>query len=96
MKFDLEAYEKVFPAQQPQITTDSAVDGYTPTADEANGKPDEVEKAVEDVEKPAQGVNLPANGENPPKMDEFTNGGINVHDEVKTPISGEIQPTEGN
>ena len=39
MQFDYEAYEKVFP----DITTDtaaaidSAVDGYTPTAEEASG-----------------------------------------------------------
>ena len=39
MQFDYEAYEKVFPG----VTTDqaaaidSAVDGYTPTADEASG-----------------------------------------------------------
>ena len=49
MRFDLDAYGKVFPAQQPKVTTDSAVDGYNPTADEANGKAQtKVESAVED------------------------------------------------
>lgn len=39
MQFDYEAYEKVFPGVTPDqaAAIDSAVDGYTPTADEASG-----------------------------------------------------------
>ena len=34
MTFDYDAYEKVFPKTDPAPVIDSAVDGYTPTADE--------------------------------------------------------------
>ena len=39
MQFDYNAYEKVFPdmTTDPAAAIDSAVDGYTPTADEASG-----------------------------------------------------------
>lgn len=39
MQFDYEAYEKVFPGVNTDqaAAIDSAVDGYTPTADEASG-----------------------------------------------------------
>lgn len=39
MQFDYEAYEKVFPGVNTDTAAaiDSAVDGYTPTADEASG-----------------------------------------------------------
>lgn len=56
MRFDFDAYEKVFPAEQPpQTPTDSAVDGYTPTDDEAKGKI-KVESAVEGEEPKKQPV----------------------------------------
>ncbi len=38
MTFDYDAYEKVFPKTDPAPVIDSAVDGYTPTADELAGK----------------------------------------------------------
>ena len=37
MKFNYEAYEKCFPKTAATPEIDSAVDGYTPTADEAKG-----------------------------------------------------------
>lgn len=37
MKFNYEAYEKCYPKTVATPEIDSAVDGYTPTADEAKG-----------------------------------------------------------
>lgn len=37
MKFNYDAYEKCFPKTAATPEIDSAVDGYTPTADEAKG-----------------------------------------------------------
>ena len=94
MKFDLNAYEKVFPAKQPTITTDSAVEGYNPTADEANGTAQtKVESAVEvDTTQPETGATIPANSAQPTKMDATPENGINVHEEGTTPLSGDLEP----
>lgn len=87
MTFDYSAYEKVFPAQQPQITTDSAVEGYTPTADEVNNKP-KVESAVE-VE---EAQNMPTDSAQPATVPTNTNNGINEPIGGKTPTEGENEP----
>ena len=94
MKFDLNAYEKVFPAKQPTITTDSAVEGYNPTADEANETAQtKVESAVEvDTTQPATGETIPANSAQPPKMDTNADNGIKAHEDGTTPLSGDLEP----
>ena len=91
MTFDYNAYEKVFPrVTQPEIVTDSAVDGYTPTADEANGK------AVSNDTKAIDGVqNVPENTAQPPKTDDNPVNGVNVQPMGKTATTGEINPLEG-
>ena len=97
MKFDLNAYEKVFPAKQPIVETDTAVDGYNPTADEANGKAQtKVESAVEiGASQPATGETIPANSAQPTKMDGNPVNGTNIHGEGKTPLSGDLDPNPG-
>lgn len=94
MKFDLNAYEKVFPAKQPTITTDSAVDGYNPTADEANGNAQtKVESAVEDgTSQPDKGTNPPADSAQPPKTGENADNGINNPSDGTTPPTGDLEP----
>ena len=89
MRFDYAAYEKVFPAQpQPQPQTDSAVDDYHPTDEEAKASGVKVESAVE-VEDTR---NKPQSNAQPAKMDENPNNGINDHEGGKTSAEGEIQP----
>lgn len=94
MRFDLDAYGKVFPAQQPKVTTDSAVEGYNPTADEANGKAQaKVESAVEDgTTQPDKGTNLPADSAQPPKTGENADNGINNPNDGTTPPTGDSEP----
>ena len=97
MKFDLNAYEKVFPAKQPTITTDSAVEGYNPTADEANGTAQtKVESAVEvDTTQPPAGATIPVNGAQPPKTGENTDNGINNPEDGTTPPTGKLDAVNG-
>ena len=84
MTFDYNAYEKVFPrVTQPEIVTDSAVDGYTPTADEANGK-----VASNDTKAIDGAQNVPENAAQPPKM-------VNVQQMGKTATTGDLDPLEG-
>lgn len=56
MKFNYDLYEKTFPKTEPAPEVDSAVDGYTPTAEEAKGvKPDlAAVKIASDPAEPAQ------------------------------------------
>ena len=44
MRFPYEAYEKVYPKTEPAPAIDSAVEGYTPTADD-KGKAADVKQA---------------------------------------------------
>ena len=91
MTFDYNAYEKVFPhVTQPEIATDSAVDGYNPTADEANGK-----AASNDAKAIDGAQNVPENTAQPPKMDANPINGANVQPMGKTATTGEISPLEG-
>lgn len=91
MTFDYNAYEKVFPhVTQPEIATDSAVDGYNPTADEANGK-----AASNDAKAIDGAQNVPENTAQPPKMDANPINGANVQPMGKTATTGEINPLEG-
>lgn len=73
MNFNYEAYGKVFPETMPQATTiESAVDGYTPTADESQEKkteelntvtaPAEPQKQPNTAAQPQQGTNNPPEG----------------------------------
>lgn len=88
MRFDFDAYEKVFPAEQPpQSTTDSAVEGYTPTADEAD-KPVKVESAVEVEATPKQ----PADSAQPTGSPTNTDNGIKEPNEGTTPAEGKLAP----
>ena len=97
MKFDLNAYEKVFPAQQPTTTTDSAVDGYNPTADEANGAAQTKDSAVDEgATQPNMGATTPSNGAQPPKTDENTYLGINNPVDGTTPPTGKLDPIAGD
>lgn len=88
MRFDFDAYEKVFPAEQPpQIPTDSAVEGYNPTEDEAN-KPVKVESAVEVEATPKQ----PTDSAQPTGSPTNADNGINEPKEGTTPTEGKIAP----
>lgn len=63
MKFNYDAYEKCFPKTAATPEIDSAVDGFTPTADEAKGDktPDAaVETANDDA---SNGLGAPAQPE---------------------------------
>lgn len=94
MRFDLNAYGKVFPAQPPKVTTDSAVEGYNPTADEANGTAQiKIESAVEDgTTQPDKGANLPTDSAQPPKTGENADNGINSPNDGTTPLTGDLEP----
>ena len=94
MIYKLDNGKNVNPAKQPTITTDSAVEGYNPTADEANGTAQtKVESAVEvDTTQPATGETIPANSAQPPKMDSNADNGIKVHEDGTTPLSGDLEP----
>ncbi len=88
MRFDFDAYEKVFPAEQPpQPTTDSAVDDYTPTADEVNN-PIKVESAVEVEATPKQ----PTDSAQPTGSPTNADKGINGLEGGTTPAEGKIAP----
>ncbi|MBO5981265.1 MAG: hypothetical protein J6Q24_02340 [Clostridia bacterium] len=88
MRFNFDAYEKVFPAEQPpQIPTDSAVDDYTPTAEEAKGKI-KVESAVE-VEEPKK---QPVDNAQPTGSPTNTNNGNSEPKEGTAPTEGKIEP----
>lgn len=86
MNFDYSAYEAVFPPKAPEIKTDSAVEGYNPTAEEAQ-TPTKVESAV-DVED----TNKPSDNAQPPKTVENADNGINDHETGKTSAEGENEP----
>lgn len=47
MRFNYDAYSKVFPKKEPEEKIDSAVEGYTPTADD-KGKETPPEKVAEE------------------------------------------------
>ena len=53
MRFPYEAYEKVFPKSEPAPAIDSAVEGYTPTADD-KGKEEAASVPASDEGAPAQ------------------------------------------
>lgn len=96
MTFDYEAYEKVFPAQPtPTATIDSAVEGYTPTADEASGKPNEADlNTVPAQTQPKNGANLPTqpaqpiNATTPPVQGKTDDMGANQPPQGTQPING--------
>lgn len=52
MRFNYDAYEKVFPKTDPEPEIDSAVEGYTPTAED-KGK-EAAEELASEVAEPAQ------------------------------------------
>ena len=58
MRFPYDAYEKVYPKTDPAPAIDSAVEGYTPTADD-KGKAAEVKTASEEGAAPAQAEEQP-------------------------------------
>ena len=70
MKFNYDAYEKVYPRKEAAPVIDSAVDGYTPTADEAAGKEGQPEKAVEEPAAADKKASAPAREENPAQLEE--------------------------
>ena len=86
MTFDYSAYEAVFPPKAPEIQTDSAVEGYNPTAEEAQ-TPDKVESAVDVGEQ-----NKPSDNAQPTKTVENADSGINDHETGKTSAEGENVP----
>lgn len=86
MTFDFSAYEAVFPPKAPEIQTDSAVEGYNPTAEEAQTSA-KVESAVDAGEQ-----NMPSNNAQPPKTVENADNGINDHETGKTSAEGENEP----
>lgn len=69
MRFDFEAYEKVFPKEEPKIEIESAVDTFKPTESEkAGGDPaGDTTKAIPDAEpenKPKEPELKPDNSDN--------------------------------
>ncbi len=89
MNFDYAAYEKVFTAPPTQtVTTDSAVEGYNPTADEANGKPNAADLETVAAAQPAEGANLPTQPAQPAQ-------GINANPMGTAANMGANQPAEG-
>ena len=85
MNFDYNAYERVFPAKPtPSITTDSAVDGYNPTASEANG----TGKTENDDLNAVSAQDQPTQPAQPTQ-------GTNIPLEGKTADMGENQPAQG-
>lgn len=88
MRFDFSAYEAVFPPVAPEINTDSAVEGYNPTAEEAQtATPGKVESAVEPEDK-----NTPSGNAQPPKTVENANNGVNDHEGGTTSAEGKNEP----
>ena len=92
MKFNYKAYAEVFPTAQPKPIIDSAVDGYTPTAEEAKSSPD---LAIGTEEQPDKGAHTPADSAEATKKGENGKSGINDREETKAPLSGISEPTEG-
>jgi len=88
MKFDYEAYAKVYPEHHTDVAIDSAVEGYTPSAQEG-GKPNTNDSAVDDVAQPA------ANSAQPPKKDDNAANGVNVPNDGTTPPAGENAALDG-
>lgn len=88
MKFDFSAYEAVFPPVVPEINTDSAVEGYNPTAEEAQtATPGKIESAVETGD-----TNKPSDNAQPPKTVENADSGIKDHEGGTTSAEGKIEP----
>ena len=58
MRFPYDAYEKVYPKTEPAPAIDSAVEGYTPTAED-KGKAADVKPASEEGAAPAQAEEQP-------------------------------------
>lgn len=88
MRFDYSAYEAVFPPVAPEIKTDSAVEGYNPTAVEAQtATPDKIESAVD-----TGNTNMPSDNAQPPKTVENADNGINDHEGGTTSAEGKIEP----
>lgn len=85
MTFDFSAYEAVFPPKAPEIQTDSAVEGYNPTAKEAQ-TPAKVESAVDAGEQ-----NVPSDNAQPPKTVENADN-VNDHETGETSAEGENEP----
>lgn len=72
-RFDFDAYDKVFPREEVPAPIDTAVEGFTPTADikkATDDKPGDDMRAV-DPEPDKQGAEPPANdtGDDTPKGD---------------------------
>ena len=86
MTFDFSAYEAVFPKTVPEIQTDSAVEGFNPTAEEAQTHA-KVESAVDVGEQ-----NKPSDNAQSPKTVENADSGINDHETDKTSAEGENEP----
>lgn len=88
MKFDYSAYEAVFPPVAPEIKTDSAVEGYNPTAEEAQtATPGKIESAVE-----TENNNPPSDNAQPPKMVENAESGIKDLEGGTTSAEGKNEP----
>lgn len=88
MKFDYSAYEEVFPTVAPEIKTDSAVEGYNPTAEEAHtATPGKIESAVE-----LEDTNKPSDNAQPPKTVENANIGIKDLEGGTTSAEGKTEP----
>lgn len=95
MNFDYAAYEKVFPAQPAQtVTTDSAVEGYNPTAEEANGKPNAADLETVAKAQPAEGAKQPAQPAQPAQATNTPPTGTTAEMGTKQPAEG-AQPDSG-
>lgn len=90
MTFDFNAYEKVYPrSNTPTVTTESAVDGYNPTADEANGSANAADlQAVANQAQPDKGAEPPKQAAQPPQ-------GINTPSDGTAGNMGTNQPPQG-
>lgn len=88
MKFDYSAYEAVFPPVAPEIKTDSAVEGYTPTAEEAQtATPGKIESAVE-----TEDTNTPSDNAQPTGSPTNADKGIKGLEGGTTSTEGKIEP----
>ena len=88
MRFDYSAYEAVFPPVAPEIKTDSAVEGYNPTAEEAQtANAAKIESAVD-----TENTNKPSDNAQPPKTVGKADNGINDHEGGTTSSEGKIEP----
>lgn len=70
-RFDYDAYDKVFPREEVPATVDTAVEGFTPTADikkATDNKPgDDILKAVDPEPDNPGGETPNTSGDEPPK-----------------------------